>query len=184
MAQQQGHLIVTALSPEETPDPVEQRKVLTQVTASVVATCEGALGVYWGDAGHLIGHDLFVAIATDMLPNNVPLPLWVDFRVGPVDHESGLSFGFTDGLEELGLMELVTQNATDSPGELRERLMSIADYLVTNGMVFEHGHTVGEDEDERITVRIGSSPFGHEGDVIELDYSSKKKLKRSWFGRR
>jgi hypothetical protein len=177
-----GHLIVTVGKPGDDADPIEIRKVLTQVTASVLATTEGALGVYWGDAGMLIGRDLFVDMATSILPRGTPFLLWVDFRVGPVDHDSGLSFGFTDGLEELGLMEMVTQNATDPPGDLRERLMSIADYLITNGPVIEDGHTVGEDANERITVIFGPSPFGHEGQVMRLDYSSKKK-KKGWFGR-
>jgi hypothetical protein len=182
LARMRGHLIVTVGKSGEDADPIELRKVLTQVTASVLASTEGALGVYWGEAGMLIGRDVFTDMATSMLPNETPFLLWVDFRVGAVDHDSGLSFGFTDGLEELGHMELVTQNATESPGELRERMMGLADYLLTNGPVIEDGHTVGEDENERIAVVVGPSPFGHEGHVMRLDYSSKKK-KKSWFGR-
>jgi hypothetical protein len=182
LAKMKGHLIVTVGKPGDDADPIEIRKVLSQVTASVLATTEGALGVYWGEAGMLIGRDLFVDMAKGMLPHETPFLLWVDFRVGPVDHDSGLSFGFTQGLHKLGLMELITENATDPPGDLRERLMSIADYLITNGPVIEHGHTVGEDANERITVIVGPSPFGHEGNVMRLDYSSKKK-KKGWFGR-
>lgn len=182
LAKMKGHLIVTVGKPGDDADPIELRKVLTQVTASVLATTEGALGVYWGDAGMLIGRDLYVDMATSILPGGTPFLLWVDFRVGPVDHDSGFSFGFTDGLEELGLMEMVTENATDSPGDLRERLMSIADYLITNGPVIQDGHTVGEDANERITVMFGPSPFGHAGQVMRLDYSGKRK-KKGWFGR-
>jgi hypothetical protein len=182
LAEQKGHLIVTAMTKDDQTDPVAHRKVLTQITASVLASTEGALGVYWGDAGQLVGRELFLEMATEMLPDEIPLPLWVDFRVGPVDQESGLSYGFTDGMEELGHKELVTQNATEPPGELRQRLMAIAEYLLANGAVIQDGHTVGEDDNERITVVFGPSPFGHEGDVMQLDYSSKKK--RGWFGRR
>lgn len=182
LARMKGHLIVTVGYTSGDVDPIEIRKVLTQVTASVLATTEGALGVYWGDAGMLIRRDLFVDMAKGMLPHETPFLLWVDFRVGPVDHDSGLSFGFTDGLEELGLMELITENATDSPGDLRERMMGLANYLLMNGPVIEDGHTVGEDANERITVVVGPSPFGHEGNVMRLDYSTKQK-KKGWFGR-
>jgi hypothetical protein len=182
MASHKGHLIVTAVAASGDVDPVEHRKVLTQVVASVVASTEGALGVYWGEAGLLIKGGVFVGIAKEMLPHDTALMLWVDFRVGPVDQESGLSYGFTDGLEELGLMELVTENATESPGDLRERLMNIAAYLVANGPVIADGNTVGSDAEETITVIYGPSPFGHEGQVMRLDYSTKRK-KKGWFGR-
>ena len=183
IGKQRGHLIVTVIDKSEAMSPVELRKLLTQVTASVVATTEAVLCVYWPEAGQLIEPDLFVEMARGMLPDTVPLPLWVDFRVGLVDQESGLSYGFTDGLEKLGLMELVTQNASEPPGELRERLINIADYLLDNGMVIQDGHTLGEDASETITARYGPSPFGHEGQVMELDYSTKQK-KRGWFGRK
>ncbi|WP_425396313.1 DUF4261 domain-containing protein [Aeoliella sp.] len=179
MAQHKGHLIVTANTPDDA-DPIEIRKLLTKATASILASTDGALGVYWGDAGQLIGRELFVEMATELLPDALPFLLWIDFRVGAVDQDSGLSFGFTDGMEELGLMELVTENATEPPGELRERLMSLADYLLTNGPVIQDGHTVGQDAHEQITVVYGPSPFGHEGDVMKLDYSSRKK-KKGWF---
>ncbi len=176
-----GHLIVTVMDQSEN-GLVEQHKILTQAVASVVATCAGALGVSWGKAGFLVPAKLFGEMARELLPDAIPFMLWVDFRVGPVDNDSGLSWGFTDGLEDLGLMEMATDNATEGPGELRERLMSIADYLITNGPVIENGHTVGEDADEKITARFAKSPFGHEAEVMMLDYSTKKK-KRSWFGR-
>lgn len=180
---QRGHLIVTVIDKSEALSAVELRKLLTQVTASVVATSDGVLCVYWPEAGQLIKPDLFVEMAKEILPDGLPLLLWIDFRVGPVDEESGLSYGFTDGLEELGLMELVTENATESPGELRDRFIGIADYLLTNGPVINDGDTVGEDANERIVVQYDTSPFGHEGKVMRLDYSSKPR-KRGWFGRR
>ncbi|QDU54001.1 DUF4261 domain-containing protein [Aeoliella mucimassa] len=190
LAAQRGHLLVTVGSTDESDDPIALRKFLTQVVASVLATTDQALGVYVGEAGMVVSRELYLQIAREMLPRDVPLPLWIDFRVGPVDFDSGLSYGFTDGLEELGHMELVTENASESPGELRERMMSLADYLLSNGPVIRDGHTVGADSEEKITVRYRSSPFGHDSQVMGLDYSTKRrrtrnstKQKRSWFSR-
>lgn len=177
-----GHLIVTVGTSSDDPNPVEIRKLLTQVVASVLASTEGALGVYWAEAGLVISRNLFLEMAREFLPAQSPLLLWVDFRVGPVDHESGLSFGFTAGMNHLGLMDLITSNASEPPGELRQRLIYIAEYLLDNGLVIEDGHTVGESAAETIRVVYGPSSFGHEQPVMQLDYSSKSK-KKGWFGR-
>lgn len=182
LPQHKGHLIVSVNHFAGEPDPVEIRKVLTQAVASVLASSEGALGVYWGESGMVIGRDLFIEMAREFLPAQVPLVLWVDFRVGPVDQDSGLSYGFTAGMDNLGLMDLVTSNASEPPGELRQRLINIAEYLLDNGLVIEDGHTVGESAEEHIRVVYGPSPFGHEPQVMQLDYTSKTK-KKGWFGR-
>lgn len=182
LARQKGHLIITARGSTEDADEVELRKFLTQVVASILATTEGALGVFWGTWGHIISRSVFLDMAKSLLPDEAPLLLWVDFRVGPVDHESGLSQGFTTGMNDLGLMDLVTENATESPSELRDRLMSIAEYLLNNGLVIEDGHTVGGSAEEQIKVLYGPSPFGHEEQVMRLDYMAKAK-KKGWFNR-
>ncbi len=182
LARQKGHLIVSAGSSTEDASEVEVRKVLSQVVASVLATTEGALGVCWGISGQLVRRDLFIDLAREFLPAQTPLVLWVNFSVGPVDHDSGLSFGFTSGMHEIGLMDLVTSNASEPPGELRQRLINIAEYLLANGLVIENGHTVGESAEEHIRVVYSPSPFGHEQQVMQLDYTTKTK-KKGWFGR-
>jgi hypothetical protein len=172
LAQSRGHLIVTVMSPLEEDSPVELRKQLTMVTASVLEGCEGSQGVYWGDATMLIRRDVFREIAIESLPEP-PLLLWVDFRVGA--GENGKAAGFTTGMEALGLMEIESNAANEPPAQFRDRLMGIANYLVTNGLVIQNGHTVGEDENEKIQVVYGQSNFGHEHAVMRLQYEPRKK---------
>lgn len=179
LPRQAGHMIITVIGEGE--DPIQQRKLLTMATASVLASGRGCLGVYWGDATMLIAKKSFCEMAAHFLPDAV-LPLWCDFRAGPVDGDSGLTYGFSVGLEPLGHREIVTKNSTDNVGDLRIRMMDLATYLLNNGPVIEDGHTLGHDAQEKITARFGESPFGHEGEVMHLDYSSKK-TKRRWFGR-
>jgi hypothetical protein len=166
-----GHLIVTVMTAEGG-GAVELRKNLTRVVASVLEGCEGALGVYWGDATMLIRKDVFRAIAVETLPEP-PLMLWVDFRVGPA--AGGKSAGFTVGLQALDLMELESEAANESPAEFRDRLMSIAAYLVANGLVIQDGHTVGESATEKIRVSYGKSSFGHEEAVMRLQFEAAGK---------
>ena len=170
LALSRGHLVVTMVTPLE--EPIELRKWLTKVVASVLAGCEGVQGVYWAEAGILIRGDVFRKVAIGCLPDP-PLPLWIDFRVG--SEGDGKSAGFTHGMEALGLMEIECEAANESPAEFRERLGGIAAYLVANGLVIQNGHTIGEDANERIRVVYGKSTFGHENAVMRLEYEPVKK---------
>lgn len=175
----QSHLIVTIRS--EVLSLIELSALLTKITAAVMAVSQQAIGVYWCNASLVIPKEIFVEFAIDVLPVENPVLMWVDFRVGT--DESGNVSGFTQGLASLGLMELEATNATETVSELRERLTSIADYLMTHGMIIEDGDTLGDDEHALITVSYENSKFGHEGDVLNLNYvkkTAKKSLLKFW----
>ena len=164
------HLIVFLAQDD---DPIEASKLLTQVIASVLATCPQAIGVYWGNATLVIPKELFRDFAVEMLPDVLPLPIWVDFRVGPGDDDK--MAGFTTGMQALGHKEIETLNSPESPGDLRERLMDLCGYLLQNGPVIKDGHTIGHDANEKIRVVFSPSAFGHEGQVMRLDYGVAEK---------
>lgn len=171
------HLIVTVLSEN---DAVGRSCLLTQVCASILATCDKAPGVYWCNATLLVPSGLFQDFATEMLPEGLPLYIWVDFRVGPSG--DGRICGFTTGMAALGHMEFETESSPESPGELRERFFGLASYVLENGPVIRDGDTVGEDAEERIRVSHSESLFGNKGKVMRLEYSTPAPRK-SWFGR-
>jgi hypothetical protein len=171
LAQSRGHLIVSLMTELEV-DPIELRKQLTMVVASVLVGCEGAQGVYWGDATMLIRSDVFREMAVESLPDPAVM-LWIDFRVGPVGKDKAA--GFTTGMEALGLMEIECDAANEPPLQFRDRLLGIAEYLVANGLVIQNGHTIGQDMQERIRVVYGKSSFGHESAVMKLQYEPVKK---------
>jgi hypothetical protein len=159
------HVIVTVIGELE---PIALSTLLTQATASLLATSPTALGVYWSNATLVIPKDMFIDFAVDVLPHGPPLHVWVDFRVGKNEDKSSL--GFTTGMVALGHKEFETQNAVESPGELRERFLALAGYVVENGPVINDGDTVGEDASERIRVVYSDSAFGHDGKVMRLVY--------------
>jgi hypothetical protein len=174
------HLIVTVSSEVS---PLERARLLTQVVAAIIGSGQGVVGVYWGDATLVVSPEVFREFAVKVLPHGPPLHIWIDFRVGR--GENGKTAGFTTGLAPLGHMEIETLNATEPPGELRERLIGLSGYLLENGPVINDGDTVGEDANERIRVIYSDSAFGQEGRVMRLDYSSlapeaKKKWWKPW----
>lgn len=156
--------------------PIERATLLTQVTAAVVETTPNALGVYWGDATLVIPPDFFRDQAVNALHDGPPAAIWVDVRVGPND--DGTSSGFTTGLAAFDLMEFETEDSPDEPADLLDRLLSMAEYILTNGLVIKDGNTVGGDADEKIRVAWTDSAFGNEGQVIRLNFGEPKKVKK------
>jgi hypothetical protein len=175
LKQHAGHLIVTLLSDL---NPVERSVLLTQVCAAVLATCAEAPGVYWSNATLVVPSKVFQEFAERILPDP-PLYIWVDYRVGTTGKTSS---GFTTGMQALGHMELETESATEAPGDLRERFFALGNYLLEHGPVIKNGDTVGEDANERIKVVYAKSAFGHEGQVMRLEYEPLQK-KKGWLGR-
>lgn len=69
-------------------------------------------------------------------------------------------------------MELETLNSPEPLGELRERFFGLAGYLIENGPVIKDGNTIGEDGNERIKIVYTDSAFGHDSQVMRLEYET------------
>jgi hypothetical protein len=170
VGQHQSHLVVTILSEVA---PVEAATQFTKVTATILSAFEHAIGVLWFDAALLVPKALFLDMCETVVTYEAPIDIWVDFRVGRDGDNQ--STGFTQGVAALGLMELEARKVPETPGDLRSRLQNLARYLVQNGPVIADGHSVGYDAEERIRVVYGSSGFGAEGQVMQLQYETPKK---------
>jgi hypothetical protein len=139
---------------------------LTQVTAAMLAVCESAIGVYWGNSTLVIPKALFVEFAQEVLPHELPLDIWIDFRI---DWETETtSSGFTQGMRAFGLMEIEAKGFAEQPADLHNRIRAIATYLIENGPVIKHRDTVGRNAEEKIRVLHADSLFGYEQKVMRL----------------
>lgn len=175
LKQHKFHVIVTVNSQAE---PIEIMTRLTQATAALMATSEAAQGVLWSHAMMLVKKEVFVDFATEVMPEELPLHVWVDFRVGQDGERS--SGGFTAGMSMLGHMEFEAKESPEPPGELRDRFMGLAGYVLENGPVINDGDTIGQDANERIRVVYSDSEFGHEGQVMRLVYEQESAGKPWW----
>lgn len=167
-----AHLIVTVTADLA---PLEMSGLLTQATAAVMETCEGALGVFWCNATMVIPKGIFNKFAVRVLPLGPPLDVWVDYRIAKTAEQR--TAGFTSGLAALGHMELEALSSPEPPHELRERFAGLAGYLLENGPVIRDGDTIGEDADERIRVVYADSSFGQDGKVMSLIYERNSRAK-------
>ena len=173
------HLIVTVMSEK---GPVEQSTVLTQVCASILATCAEAPGVFWSNATLLVPSKVFQEFATQILPGAPPLYIWVNFHIGRAG--KGRTRGFTTGMAALGQMEFETESSPEPPPELRDRLFGLCNYVLEHGPVIKDGDTIGEDENERIQVVYSASAFGQKGKVMRLEYEAAESEGKSGLKKR
>ena len=90
---------------------------------------------------------MFREFCIKMLPDSLPLYIWVDFRVEK--NNRGRSTGYTRGLAQFGLMDLETLNSREEPDQLRERFFSLAVYFIENGLILKNGDSIGDDDQER-----------------------------------
>jgi hypothetical protein len=169
------HWIVTVHDDAMTPVPLAL--MLTKITASILATCPSAVGVYWGHSTLVLPKALFVEVAEASSLRDPPLEMWVDFRVRWDGRRT--STGFTQGMRALGHMDFETQSAPESPAQLRERLVAMARYVVVGSGVIRDGDTVGKDAREKIRVSYSDSAFGNKHQVMRLTFAPAPK-RRLW----
>ncbi|HAI21472.1 MAG TPA: hypothetical protein DCM14_06235 [Clostridiales bacterium UBA8153] len=162
--------------------PIEQAKFLTQICTAVLLGCEQALGVFWLSGSLLISSSIFREFAVTVMPETLPLPIWIDVQAGP-DAE-GKTCGCTRGLAAFGHREIEAVDAQESWERLQERLYDLAGYVLEHGPVIADGDTVGDHASERIRVVYGASELGGEGEVIHLQYDRPGRRKWQLWGKR
>lgn len=173
LEQHPGHVVISVDSRETR---LNQIKFLSLATTSLLLSTPESLGVYWCGADIVVSPEMFRDFCVEMLPDSLPLYIWVDFRVSLND--SGKAMGYTNGLSQFGLMELETLNSPDDLKELRERFFSVAVYLIENGLIVKNGDFLDDTAAERIRVVYGDSSFGHLKRVLRLEFDSLSKVAR------
>ena len=174
LADHHGHVVITIQSKEK---PLNQVKFLSLATAALLMSCPEALGVYWCSSQLVVSAEMFREFCVRMLPDSLPLYIWVDFRV--TKHKSGRTFGYTHGLMQFGLMEIETLTSHEEPSDLRERIFGLAVYVIENGMTFKNGESIDDSESSTIKAVYSDSAFGNPKKVLRLDYETVAKHSRS-----
>ena len=61
-------------------NPIQRHIGLTRLTVAVASLTDAA-GIYWGGGRLVYDPQAFIEEAQDASPENLPIPLWVDFRI-------------------------------------------------------------------------------------------------------
>lgn len=159
-----AHILLTLI--DEGGRSVDKALALTRLTAAVTATAS-SVGVFWGPGRLVHSPDGFLDQATQAHPRNLPLFLWVDFRVEETDN--GLRL-FTTGLEALGGNELEVENYPGEPQQLLEFVYNVAHYQLDRNRIINDGDTIGLTDEVRVTARRTPSMLGGDLEVLRLDF--------------
>jgi uncharacterized protein DUF4261 len=161
----QAHLLVTLV--DEGGAAVKKAEAFTQLTAAVAAVSP-SVGVFWGPGRLVHAPQAFLDQAVQMREGNLPLFLWIDFRVEPI--ADGAYRLYTTGMAALGQSELEIPRFEGAPQELLDFAYNVAHYLLDKRQVVNDGETIGLTDQVRATVRLGPSMLGGDLEVITLEF--------------
>ena len=178
-----AHLIVSLRSADA--DPIARHLALTELIAAVTEATPGAVAVYWGNGGVVQPVGIFREFAAHATPDDLPLYLWVDFRLWK--QEDGSLYMATSGLEPFGVMELEGCTRRLEPKVLMGKIYDLAHYVCQSGPVLNDGDTIGESEHERIRIRHTESIWPR-GKVVRVEFDGQERkglgaVIRGLFGR-
>jgi len=168
LREHRAHILVTLV--DEGGRAIEKAAALTRLTAAIAATAPSA-GVFWGPGRLVHAPQAFIDQAVQMRADNLPLFLWVDFRIEQCG-EGGVRL-FTTGLEALGQNELEVRHYEGSPQELLDSAYNVAHYVLEQRKVIRDGDTIGLTERVQVTARRGASMLGGELEVLELQFENE-----------
>jgi hypothetical protein len=151
----------------ESDDALRRSLALTHLTAAVAAHVD-AVGIYWCCGGLVHDPRVFLEEARSASPKNLPLHLWIDFRIEA--NGDGTLRLFTTGLKALKKMEIEIPRSRREPKELFDFAYSIADYVLSRGAEIRDGHTVGRCEEEKVPAAHAPSMWDSRMTVLRLDY--------------
>ena len=160
-----AHLLVTLI--DEGGKPIEKSIALTQLVAGVVGA-SSAVGVFWGPGRLVHPPQAFIEQAIQSTAGDLPLFLWIDFRVERTDSDSTRLY--TTGLEALGQTELEAHDFVGEPQVLLEFAYNIAHYQLSQSKQINDGDTIGLTDEVQVVAHREPSLFNEELEVLQLDF--------------
>lgn len=159
-----AHLLVTLV--DEGGRTLEKAITLTRLTAALAATTP-SVGVFWGPGRLVHPPAAFIDQASTASEHNLPLFLWIDFRVEAV--AGGIRL-FTTGLEALGAQELEVAHYVGDASELVGFVYNVAHYILERRKTIGEGDTIGLTDAVQVTAHRAPSMLGGDLEVIQLEF--------------
>jgi hypothetical protein len=165
MRAHESHVLIHLLDRESR--PLARAEALTQLLAATVQAGD-ALGVFWGPGRVVHPAQAFVELASSMTPEDLPLYLWIDFRVET--ETNGSLRLFTTGLAALGQLEIEVAGYRGDVGELRASVYNVAHYMLEGKKPINHGQSLGSENGPRMIGEFGNSLIDLEQEVLHLKF--------------
>ena len=157
------HAIVSLLD-SNTP-AVERYSLLSKVNASILRTCETAIGIYQGASTLLLPKNLYIDFADLLLEDMLPIQLWVYIGIINSDEKSSV---YTYGMKEFGKSEIEIIDAKMNGSELYDFLLPVLDYVLRQDVTLRHGETIGFTEEQKIKITESKAVY-LDGNSLKLE---------------
>jgi hypothetical protein len=143
VSNRKSHAIINVMG---VADPSARYALLANMTAAVIETTPGAIGVIWDAADALWPADTFMSVVNGM-DGALPLPLMTSVKVSvdtdfPKPDGGPAWLGMTYGLRQFDMMEIETRGWDDDPQSMIDTLLGLSAYLLEKGPVIGDGDTV------------------------------------------
>jgi hypothetical protein len=159
-----AHLVAAVLSGGR--DRLRGALGLTAVVAAAAGAAE-ALGIYWGPGRLVHAPAAFFEESLHLGRENLPLNLWIDFRL--LENDDQTHSLFTTGLAAFGHREVEIWDSRQPPQFLRDCAYNVAHHLLEKGAALKAGETIGISDDERIAITVEPSRWDSALRVTRLD---------------
>ena len=163
----QAHLLVTLV--DEGSKSIDKSMALTQLVCGLLGTSP-AQGVFWGPGRLVHPPQAFLDQALQMSPRDLPLFLWVDFRVERA--EEGYGRLYTTGLEALGKTEIEVRHFAGELQKMLEYAYNVAHYQLCKQKQVNDGDTISLTDEVQAVVHLGPSMFDEKMEVVQLEFQS------------
>lgn len=165
MRSHRQHLFLTVV--DEAKSAIDRAIRHTQLTVALAAASP-SVGLVWAPSVTVHKPADFAVVASKMTPDDLPLQLWVDFRVSQRD--DGALMLFTTGMDSLGERELEVERYTGEPDKLAGDVYNIAHYVIEKQAVLQEGEAIGLPDERRVNVSIGPSVVDPSMEVTRLEF--------------
>jgi hypothetical protein len=161
----QAHLLITLV--DEGRDAIDKSIRLTQFAAAV-AQVTSARAVLWAPAGLVHEPAAFIEQAAQTERDDLPLYLWIAFRLEPAD-EGGHRM-FTTGLEAFDRSELEVDRTAGDPQRLLDDVYNVTHYHLTDSSPIKDADTVGLADGRQMRAQHQESLLGDGRQIVRLAY--------------
>lgn len=155
-----AHMIVTIMGK----GTIEEKGILYTKAITTLCRQENTLGVYAN--GVVYEPKIFVAMSDIMKEGSLPILNLVWF--GIVRGENGIS-AYTCGMDCFGKDEMEIVNSNRQPSELRDMLINIADYVISEDVYLHNGETIGLTAEQRLKI-TKSEGFNVDGESLKIAF--------------
>ena len=165
MKRHRGHILVALVG--ETGNLLQRCLTLSHLTAAVALLTDAA-GIYWGGGALVHEPQVFIEQTKDISLGNLPLHLWIDFRLE--QNEDGSCRLFTTGMKVFDKLEIEIPRSTKRPAEILNLARAIAEYVLMSEKMVREGETIGRSESEKIKVSYAPSMCDSAITAMRLDF--------------